>query len=83
MIDQLLFKPKKRLTSYLHFLNLLYIQKKTCITLIFHVLHMYWNFVKRGGGLSLPRVMSHKGISHETVTERNKGGGGSKNSNLA
>ena len=26
------------------------------------------------GGLSLPRVMSRKGISHETVTERDKGG---------
>ena len=26
------------------------------------------------GGLSLPRVISRKGISHETVTERDKGG---------
>ena len=35
---------------------------------------MYWNFVKRGG-FSLSRVMSHKGISHETMTECNKGDG--------
>ena len=48
VIDQLLSKPNKRLTSYLHFVDLLYNEKRTCITLIFHVLHMYWKFVKRG-----------------------------------
>ena len=36
------------------------------------MLHIYWNFVKRG--LSLPRVTSRNGISHETVTERDEGG---------
>ena len=53
VIDQLLSKPKKRLTWYLPFVNFLYIQKKTCITLIFHVLHIYWKFVKRGCCLCL------------------------------
>ena len=71
VIDQLLSKPEKRLTWYLHFVNLLYIQKKTCATLIFHVLDMYWNFVKRR--VCLPRVTSRKGISHENATECDEG----------
>ena len=54
----------------------------TCITLIFHVLHMYWNFVKRGGCLCLEWCHA-KGSHMKPWRSMTRGVGGSKNPNLA